>query len=186
MSVHRDTEPDPPAEGFAERWSRRKQEVGREDTQRPVQTQLPETEAATEPVPALTDDDMPPVESLDERSDYAAFLSPGISEQLRAQALRKLFKLPGMHLPDGLDDYDDDFTQFTELGKTITHEMQRMLNRQLAADEHIQNAEVQASEQTTAESTVTSEDIPAEDEQQAQARATPAQAGDDETSDRQG
>lgn len=186
MSIHRDTEAGPPVEGFSERWSRRKQEADRKDVERPVQAGLPETEAATEPVPELTDNDMPPIESLDERSDYAAFLSPGISEHLRAQALRKLFKLPGMHLPDGLDDYDEDFTRFTELGTTITHEMQRMLDRELKADEHTQNAGVQAGEQTTAELTVASEDIPGEDEQQAPTPIIPAQADDDETTDRQG
>ena len=181
MSVHRDTEADLPAEGFSERWSRRKQEAGREDIKPPVQTRLPET-AASEPAPALTDDDMPPVDSLDERSDYAAFLSPGVSEHLRAQALRKLFKLPGMHLPDGLDDYDDDFTQFADLGKTITHEMQRMLNRELMADNADDNAEMQTEPQVTAEPVAPSEDLPIEEEQQTTASL---QADDDNVSDRE-
>ena len=78
----------------------------------------------------VTDADMPPLDSLDDKSDYAAFMSPGVSEQLRAQALRKLFHLPGFHLPDGLDDYDDDFTQFAKLGDIVTHEMERMLLRE--------------------------------------------------------
>ena len=166
MSVHQDTEADSSAEGFAERWSRRKQEAGSEDADPPVQTRLPEAEAATEPAPELTDDDMPPIDSLDERSDYAAFLSPGISEYLRAQALRKLFQLPGMHLRDGLDDYDDDFTQFRELGKTITHEMQRMLNRELQAVESAENSEIRTETQATVEPEVPPEDVPIEDEPQ--------------------
>ena len=125
---------------------------------------------------------MPPVDSLDERSDYAAFLSPGVSEHLRAQALRKLFKLPGMHLPDGLDDYDDDFTQFADLGKTITHEMQRMLNRELMADNADDNAEMQTEPQVTAEPVAPSEDLPIEEEQQTTASL---QADDDNVSDRE-
>jgi len=181
VSVDRDTEADPTAEGFSERWSRRKQEAGRTDIEPPVQTRLPET-AATEPAPVLTDDDMPPVDSLDERSDYAAFLSPGVSEYLRAQALRKLFKLPGMHLPDGLDDYDDDFTQFADLGKTITHEMQRMLNRELTADNADDNAEVQTATQATAEPVTSSEDLPIEEQQPA---TVSLQANDDDGSDRE-
>jgi len=76
---------------------------------------------------------MPPVDSLDERSDFAVFMSPGVSEQLRAQALRKLFHLPGFHVPDGLDDYDDDFTQFAKLGDIVTREMERMLLRERQA-----------------------------------------------------
>ena len=180
MSVHRDTESDPPVEGFSERWSRRKQEAGREDIEPPVQSRLPDT-AASEPEPALTDDDMAPVESLDERSDYAAFLSPGVSEQLRAQALRKLFKLPGMHLPDGLDDYDDDFTQFADLGKTITHEMQRMLNRELMADNANDNAAMQTEPQATVEPVAPSEDLPIEEQQ----TTASLPADDDTMSDRQ-
>ena len=81
----------------------------------------------------LTDDDMPPLDSLDENSDYAAFMSPGISETLRRQALRKLFHLPGVHVPDGLDDYDEDFSRFAGLGDVVTHEMKRMLEREWKA-----------------------------------------------------
>ncbi|MEA2080416.1 MAG: DUF3306 domain-containing protein, partial [Pseudomonadota bacterium] len=57
----------------------------------------------------------------------------GVSEKLRAQVLRKLFHLPGFHLPDGLDDYDDDFTQFAKLGDIVTREMERMLLRERQA-----------------------------------------------------
>lgn len=163
MSVRRDTESEPSAESFAERWSRRKQAAGEEEAGQAVPASVPAAEA--EPAPPLTDEDMPPLESLDERSDYAGFLSPGVSEQLRAQALRKLFKLPGMHLPDGLDDYDDDFTQFAELGKTITHEMQRMLERELRASETADSEELQAGAVNTDESESPSETTAGEDEQ---------------------
>ena len=183
MSVHPDTDSDPSAEGFAERWSRRKQEAGREEAQQPVQSRLAGKDADADPAPQLTDDDMPPVESLDERSDYAAFLSPGVSEHLRAQALRKLFQLPGLHLPDGLDDYDDDFTGFTELGKTITHEMQRMLNRELAAGEPAEDPDSQTVAQATVEPAAPLEDLPHKDQQQS---VIPARADDEDTSERQG
>ena len=151
MGVHRDT--DTPAEGFAERWSRRKLEAGGEGSEEAVQDRLPEEETTTEPIPALTDEDMPPLESLDEHSDYAAFLSPGVSEALRAKALRKLFQLPGLHLPDGLDDYDDDFTRFSGLGNTITQEMRRMLDRELKDAEQVQTTEQQPGEQAATEQT---------------------------------
>jgi hypothetical protein len=163
VSVRRDTESEPSAESFAERWSRRKQAAGEEEAGQTAQASLPEAEVA--PAPPLTDEDMPPLESLDERSDYAAFLSPGVSEQLRAQALRKLFKLPGMHLPDGLDDYDDDFTQFADLGKTITHEMQRMLDRELQAAETADGEDLQAGAADTGSPDAPSEVTANEDEQ---------------------
>jgi hypothetical protein len=131
-------------EGFLARWSRRKQ-AGYRNQEHPSapgpQTLSGEPPAADDsqqatPQRQVTDADMPPVDSLDEKSDYAAFMSAGVSEKLRAQALRKLFHLPGFHLPDGLDDYDDDFTQFDKLGDIVTREMERMLVRERqAADE---------------------------------------------------
>jgi len=131
-------------EGFLARWSRRKQAgyLHREHPSAPGPQTVPGDPPAaddlqqTTPQREVTDADMPPVDSLDEKSDYAAFMSAGVSEKLRAQALRKLFHLPGFHLPDGLDDYDDDFTQFAKLGDIVTREMERMLalERQ-AADE---------------------------------------------------
>ena len=131
-------EPKEDDESFLARWSRRKQ-AGHLDTQDPpaaerqsVSGEQPpanEQRRATAQQP-LTDADMPPVESLDETSDYAPFMSPGVSQQLRTQALRRLFHLPGLHVPDGLDDYDEDFTQFAKLGNIVTHEMERMLKRE--------------------------------------------------------
>ncbi|MCB2261988.1 MAG: DUF3306 domain-containing protein [Candidatus Thiosymbion ectosymbiont of Robbea hypermnestra] len=75
--------------------------------------------------PALTDADMPPIESLDEDSDYSPFLSPKVSQGLRRQALRRLFGLPRFQGSDGLNDYDEDYRRFTALGDVITHEMRR-------------------------------------------------------------
>jgi hypothetical protein len=139
-------------EGFLARWSRRKQ-AGYRNHEHP--SAAGPQSLSGEPLPAedpqqvkaqrqLTDADMPPVDSLDEKSDFAAFMSPGVSEQLRVQALRKLFHLPGLHLPDGLDDYDDDFTQFAKLGDIVTHEMQRMLQRERQAADATQVASERA------------------------------------------
>lgn len=124
-------------EDFLERWSRRKLETqpGSEDAT------AGESGEANSPVPladepeqVLTDTDMPPVETLDEDSDYSPFLSPGVSDDLRQQAMRKLFTQPEFNITDGLNDYDEDYTKFTGLGKVITHEMKRMLQRELDAD----------------------------------------------------
>ena len=76
-----------------------------------------------EPVETLTDADMPPLESLDEHSDYSAFLSPGVSEKLRKLALRKLFHLDVYNFSDGLDDYAEDYTKFAPLGNILTSDM---------------------------------------------------------------
>jgi hypothetical protein len=117
------------------RWSRRKvaQEQGATDAEAVAlqQTGTPDDEAASE----LTDADMPPLESLNEDSDFAPFLSTGVSDGLRQQALRILFSQSAFNITDGLNDYDEDFTEFTKLGNVITHEMKRALQRELAEEE---------------------------------------------------
>jgi hypothetical protein len=75
----------------------------------------------------LTDDDMPSIESLNAESDYSGFMSPKVSETLRHRALHKLFHLPHYNITDGLNDYDEDYTNFAKLGNVITHEMRRMM-----------------------------------------------------------
>jgi hypothetical protein len=96
-------------------------------------SQGPAAPVATEPVadgesPAagprvLTDADMPPIESLTENSDYSVFLSPGVSEELRRAALRKLFRLPMFSTCGELDGEYYDCRGYLPLGDTITHEM---------------------------------------------------------------
>ncbi len=136
-------------EGFLTRWSRRKQAARAvpekvDDATSPSPSPQPEPGQALGPeVRELTDQDMPPVESLDENSDYSGFLSPKVSDELRRLALRKLFHLPQFNVTDGLDDYAEDYTAFKGLGGIITHEMRRLLEqekaRALAADGELEN-----------------------------------------------
>lgn len=125
---------------FLARWSQRKLEARSEGAESGVQLEEMEplpgvpdagTAQPESPVRELTDADMPPVETLDAESDYAAFMSPGVSDGLRRLALRKLFNQPDFNVMDGLNDYDDDYTQFASLGSVVTHEMKRMLLREL-------------------------------------------------------
>ena len=129
------------AEGPLRRWARRKREVAREKRAAGEARRRDEPRDALEtageardptgdaPEPAvveekvLTDEDMPPLDSLDENSDYSGFLSSGVSEALRRRALRKLFSSAAFNIPDGLDDYDDDFTSFAALGDIVTSDM---------------------------------------------------------------
>ena len=106
--------------GFLSRWSRRKQQL---DLDEPPSADATVIEPEPEAEPVLTDADMPPVDSLDEGSDYSGFLSPGVSEELRRLALRKLFRAASYNITDGLDDYDEDFTSFAKLGDIVTREM---------------------------------------------------------------
>lgn len=76
----------------------------------------------------LTDEDMPPLESLSEKSDFSQFLSSGVSDELRNLALRKLFNLPQFNVRDGLNDYDEDFSKIPVLAQEVAAKMRSWLH----------------------------------------------------------
>ncbi|MCP5420980.1 MAG: DUF3306 domain-containing protein [Gammaproteobacteria bacterium] len=108
------------------RWSARKFKA-RQEAERPSSAIQAEPAASPAVVAELTDADMPPLETLDEQSDYSPFLAPKVSALLRRQALRKLFHSPAFNVTDGLDDYAEDYTRFAELGSVVTQEMRHRL-----------------------------------------------------------
>jgi len=101
-------------DGFVRRWSQRKADARRGAAAPPADTtdkddadRAPEDAGRETAVPAV--EDLPDVDSLDENSDFRVFMADGVPPDLRAKALRRLWRLkPGV--PDGLDDYADDFT----------------------------------------------------------------------------
>ena len=120
-------------EGFLRRWSRRKHEVAEEtDVIREAEAEAGDLPTVSEP-PAgekvLTDADMPPIGTLDEKSDFSMFLSSGVSETLRQQALRKLFLLPSMNRRCPLDSEYHDCHGYEPLGNVLTHEMREEMER---------------------------------------------------------
>lgn len=141
-------------EGFLGRWSRRKRAV-QLDEQEPLTTRIegqdaelpvPVDESASSEIdgrpvvadtapdanntPALTDADMPAIESLGDEDDYSGFMSTGVSEGLRNKALRRLFSSAQFNVLDGLNDYDDDFTNFEPLGDIITSDMRHRMEEE--------------------------------------------------------
>jgi len=78
-------------------------------------------------VKVLTDEDMPDIKSMTPDSDYTDFLSPGVSEELRNAALRKLFLSEVFNIRDGLNEYDEDYTHFESLGDIVTADMKHQL-----------------------------------------------------------
>ena len=109
------------------RWAERKAQVAKEKQQSPEQPAptartLPPAEQAQEELIPL-----PPLESLDENSDYRGFLDSRVSEDLHRLALRKLFHSPRFQILDGLNDYDEDYTHFAPLGDLITQEMRHRM-----------------------------------------------------------
>ena len=124
------------------RWSRRKlqttEETQTEDlafetddkelAQNETQESLSEVQSPDIPrEPVLVDADMEPVESLTENSDFSKFMSPGVSDELRNLALRKMFQAPLFNIRDGLDEYDEDYTTFEKLGDIITADMRHQM-----------------------------------------------------------
>jgi len=99
---------------------------------------------ARAPQTTLTDAHMPPIDSLTENSDFSGFLSPGVSEELRKLALRKLFRSAIFNDRDGLDDYDEDFRHFPALGDHITSDMKHRMELDEQRKRRAQEAETQA------------------------------------------
>ena len=128
-------------EGFLSRWSQRKA-LARDSIELPDEPEVPlappaETAATSAPVDDATagevaePPELPPLESLDENSDYSAFLGDDVSPDLRQKALRKLFQSPKFNVRDGLDDYDLDFSNPEPLGDIVTAEMRHRLEIEL-------------------------------------------------------
>ena len=113
------------AEGFVNRWSRRKQALMESDPPPPdaeAAGAKPQTEIENAPPP-----DLPDIESLDANSDYTAFLQDGVPEELQRLALRTLWRSdPVLANLDGLNDYDEDFGAAMRIGAEAMREFARL------------------------------------------------------------
>ena len=135
-NVDNDHNADSPA--FLQRWSERKAQVKAQELQEQEKTEqevsiitdeaadLPPQIIEDEEKQELTDADMPPLDTIDEKTDLSVFFSPKVSTELRRLALRKMFHLPVYNIRDGLNDYDDDYTKFEALGDIVTSDMKHM------------------------------------------------------------
>lgn len=153
--------PEPVADGdakepFLSRWSRLKadNELQARESRPPAappgsvpdDTAPAEGESAEAGAERLSpgDEDMPPIESLDENADVSAFFSPRVSGALRKQALRKLFRGPKFNVIDLLDDYIDDYRNFPPLGDIVTADMKHAAERLLKMQEEAEAAKAEA------------------------------------------
>jgi hypothetical protein len=145
------------------RWARRKQEA-REAPEAASEISTAESESmldlpVTDEIPeepvALTDADMPDIDTLGEDSDFTGFMSPGVSDELRNIALRKLFHAPVFNIRDGLDEYDEDYTSFEKLGDIVTCDMKHQIEvqerKRREAQEHEDELEQEQENQARAE-----------------------------------
>lgn len=107
--------------GFLSRWSKRKLE-NTENTELPS----PEEEVSEAVTSESDRADPAPIEAVDEQST-PIWQRDDVDAETKKNALRALFRKPEFNVRDGLNEYDDDFTQFAGLGSVVTHEMKRML-----------------------------------------------------------
>jgi hypothetical protein len=95
-------------EGFLRRWARVKSEARETAT-------APATPAPAAPQPKVEASEsaphLPSPEELTFDSDFSGFFHPKVDENLRRQALRKLFSDPHFNVMDGLDVYIDDYSK---------------------------------------------------------------------------
>ncbi len=135
-----DAPANPDGEPLFARWSRLKAGARARDTQaspaapppvvREPPAAVPESEAVADAAPAPASPvELPDLDSLDQDSDFSAFLTPGVDAELRRRALRKLFHSPKFNVFDGLDTYRGDFTSFPALGDVVTADMRYHLER---------------------------------------------------------
>ena len=101
--------------GFLSRWSARKLDPQTHADAEPV------TDGAASPQPEQAQPAPLPAE------DVPIWQRDDVDAGIKKQALKALFRSPEFNDRDGLNEYDDDFTQFQKLGDIVTHEMKRML-----------------------------------------------------------
>jgi len=124
-------------ERFLSRWSRLKQERRAEPA-----TPAVAKEESAKPVP--------PVESLTPQSDFSPFMRPKVGEELRRQALKKLFQDPHFNVPDPFEPYSRDWN----IAEPIPPDMLARLNQArtvLLTPEERQALEDQERREQTAE-----------------------------------
>jgi hypothetical protein len=107
---------------FVSRWSRRKIEA-RKTAEKPAESKPPSgpapaapaasnAGAAAAPPGAPAPSELPPLESLKGlASEYTEFLKPGVDENLKRSALKKLFGDPHFENFERFEAYCEDFTQ---------------------------------------------------------------------------
>jgi hypothetical protein len=169
-------------EPFLRRWSRLKADSASRPDAAAVPGPVPEggavpapeeTQGASEPE-ALPpgDEDMPPIETLGEDSDFSGFMSPRVSAALRKQALRKLFSSPKFNVISDMDDYVGDYRNFPPLGDIVTSDMKHAAARLI--EKQLREAEAEAA---TAAAAAGTEEAP--DTDPASTPAADASPGDE-------
>ena len=102
-------------EGFLSRWSRRKANESVEESESQAQHKTDEGKIESES------------ESESDEAILPLWQQKGIGPKHKQKALAALFKQAEFNDVDQMNEYDEDFTNFSRLGDVVTHEMKRML-----------------------------------------------------------
>lgn len=126
------------------RWARRKEQARRGISEPEPAPSAPPVEAAAgpsaeavridartgKPYDELTDEDMPPIESLDTNSDLSVFMAKNISPLLRTAAFSKVFHSTHYNQYCLCAEYAEDYNQFTPLGDIVPHDLKETIVRE--------------------------------------------------------
>lgn len=173
-------------DAFLTRWARRKRVARGGGDPDGSPAGAPAADMTPEPADALpvdeqtgelVDEDMPPLEAIDEDTDMSGFFSPKVSQAVKKAALRKFFHSPTFNIVDGLDDYDDDFRNFEALGDIITSDMRGQMEREA---EKAKEALAKDADAASAQDTPVEEDEPEEVVGEADAAAGEGAADEEE------
>jgi len=140
-------------EGFLSRWSRRKAQgrAGAEVEPAPPANPdpLPATASSAAPVaapespPTISGGAEPPpplptmddVAALTRESDYARFVMPGVGDDVKSAAMKKLFSDPHFNVMDGLDTYIDDYGKPNPIPLSMLRRMNQSVTLGLFTEE---------------------------------------------------
>lgn len=149
-------------DSFLARWSRRKHQAEQgipveenDPAGEPEETTAGDADstAAAETLGAGSPDaeaepgdaELPHPDTLEPNSDFSVYLTRRVSSAFRRAAMRRLFSSSEFNVRDGLDDYDEDYTQFKSLGDTVTahmrHHAERLREREREKAERATEAE---------------------------------------------
>lgn len=164
---------------FLSRWARRKaesragtlaDEVAAPDAPAPEEEQRDAALTGADAEALETDEDHPAagidIESLDANSDFSVFMHEKVPQAIRRRALRKLWWSDPIYANlDGLNDYDEDFTDAAlvveGLKATYDEAVERMKKRE--AEEAATGPVAEAQEKDDASEDETPEDETADD-----------------------
>jgi len=139
------------------RWSRKKQELRQEEQTPPVEEVVESQEedelTINESLPeeeVLAKYDLPNPDNIELGTDITGFMNKEIPEFLRRKALRSLWRSnPVLHVLDGLNDYDEDYTDAAFAGQvvnTVYKVGEGMFKKVKQADESLEALQGQAIE----------------------------------------